>query len=175
MKDFLPDMPPTVQQLEFLAMAGVSVLTAIGVIVLKSPVRAALLLVVNFFVLAFIYFGLNAQLLGITQILVYAGAIMVLFLFVVMLLTPKQVDISKPKFDVKPVFGGIFGITLFGLLSSQVLPTLTTRKTVAADDFGAPQSIGRVLFIQYGWAIEVTSVLLLIGIVGSIMLAKRKV
>lgn len=164
----------TASQVLFLLMAFLAVLGAVGVVFLESPVRAALALVVNFFVLGLMYFSMGAQMLGISQIMVYAGAIMVLFLFVVMMLR------NDGKTD-KPETGPRFTMALVGvtvivgvLIAKLVAPWLDFMPQVSQPDFGKPQAIGYTLFTQYVWPFEVISVLLLIGIVGSIMLAKRK-
>lgn len=162
-------------QIVFLALAGLSALAAVGVVALNSPVRSALALVVNFFILAFVYFSLNAQLLGITQILVYTGAIMVLFLFVIMLLNLGSAKAKKGKFDIKPVAAIGLGLGIFGMLASTlVLPFLQNTTRNASADFGGPKPIGQVLFTDYVYPFEVASILLLVGIVGSILLAKRR-
>ncbi len=164
-------------QVTFLVLAAIAAISAIGVVALNNPVRSALVLVVNFFVLSFLYFSLGAELLGITQILVYAGAIMVLFLFVIMLLNlGASGTTADKKRDGKPLIGLICGIGLFGLVSSQVILPMTPRAmtTGAAKAYGSPQAIGYTLFTNYAWAFEITSVLLLVGIVGSILLAKRR-
>jgi len=176
---FLAQMPPlpSSNQLVFLALAGIACAMALGVVILNSPVRSAICLVVTFFVLAFVYFGLNAQLLGITQILVYAGAIMVLFLFVIMLLNlgGESEKEGKKKIDPKALLAVPVGLGLFGIIFTQLLmPLQSINQPKAANDFGSPQAIGHVLFSNYVWPFEVTSVLLLLGIVGSILLAKRR-
>ncbi|HEY3782729.1 MAG TPA: NADH-quinone oxidoreductase subunit J [Fimbriimonadaceae bacterium] len=173
-------MPPTDELAKltlFGALAGVAALSAVGVVAFGNAVRSALCLIANFFCLAFLYFTLNAELLGITQVIVYTGAIMVLFLFVIMLL-----NFGSPQFLKEPPdylrkgIGILFGVVLFGLISSQVLmPLAKVKATTAPDDYGAPQQIGLSLFTTYVWPFEVASILLLIGIVGSIMLAKRKI
>lgn len=162
----------------FGAMAFVAAIAAVGVVAMKSPVRAALCLVVNFFVLAFLYFSLNAQLLGISQILVYTGAIMVLFLFVIMLLNLGSPDaILREKRDIKPGLGVGMGIALFALVGFQVLLPMQGSGVIrtALDDYGLPQSVGRHLFTTYVLPFEVASILLLVGIVGAILLAKRRI
>ncbi|MBS1706990.1 MAG: NADH-quinone oxidoreductase subunit J [Armatimonadetes bacterium] len=170
------NLPVTGEQLTFMALAGIAALMAVGVVVLNNPVRSAMCLVVNFFFLAFIYFTLNAQLLGISQILVYTGAIMVLFLFVVMLLNLGGKQIFKERRDFKPILGMVVGVSLFGMISSQlILPMLKVDQIRADNAYGAPQSIGKTLFTNYVWPFEIASVLLLVGIVGSILLAKRRV
>ncbi|MFW5697129.1 MAG: NADH-quinone oxidoreductase subunit J [Fimbriimonadaceae bacterium] len=166
-------------QIVFLVLATIAVFSAIGVVFFgDQPVRSALSLVLNFFILAFLYFTLGAQLLGITQILVYAGAIMVLFLFVIMILrqfTP--IEARQRAADPKRFVAVIFGVALVALILQQVvLPLSTMQDSVVkvSDSYGLPQAIGRELFTTYVWPFEITSVLLLVGIVGSILLAKRK-
>lgn len=170
-------MPPLTQgQIIFGALAGVAALAAVGVVAMNSPVRSALCLVVNFFVLAFIYFTLNAQLLGITQILVYTGAIMVLFLFVIMLLNLGGQQDALPKRDLKLPLGMAVGLAMFGLIASQVvMPLKDVVQPVSDPAYGTPQAIGKTLFTNYALPFEVASVLLLVGIVGSILLAKRRI
>lgn len=160
----------------FWILAVVAAVAAIGVVAFNNPVRSALALVVNFFVLAFLYFTLKAQLLGITQIMVYAGAIMVLFLFVIMLLNLGSSAPLREKKDVKPLLGVIVGICLFAVVLTQVfLPMVGFKNPNADPSFGSPQAIGNTLFSLYVLPFEIISVLLLIGIVGSILLAKRRI
>jgi NADH-quinone oxidoreductase subunit J len=156
-------------------MAMVAVIAAVGVVAMNNPVRSALCLVVNFFVLAFIYFSLNAQLLGISQILVYTGAIMVLFLFVIMLLNLGAPQALQERKDIKPGIGLGLGIALFSIIAFQVLfPLQVLAGPKAPDDFGLPQTVGRNLFTTYVLPFELASLLLLVGIVGAILLAKRR-
>jgi NADH-quinone oxidoreductase subunit J len=151
-------------------------LAAVGVVAFDNAVRSALCLVVNFFMLAFLYFTLNAELLGITQIIVYTGAIMVLFLFVIMLLNLGAPQALYEKTDYKRFGGLILGAALFAMVLSQVvMPLQEVTKLVAPDNYGSPQNVGRTLFTTYVWPFEVASILLLIGIVGSILLAKRRI
>jgi NADH-quinone oxidoreductase subunit J len=155
-------------------VAGLAALLAVGVVALNNPIRSALCLVGNFLLLAVLYFTLHANMLGITQVVVYTGAIMVLFLFVIMLLN-LGVPMPAEKFDIKMPIGVLMGIALFGVLASQLLPPLMGQvQPRAPDDFGTPQSVGSVLFTQYFFPFEAVSVLLMIGIVGSILLAKRR-
>ncbi len=161
----------------FGALAGLAAMTAVGVVVFNNAVRSALCLVLNFFTLAFLYFTLQAELLGITQIIVYTGAIMVLFLFVLMLLnlgSPSNIE-ERPDL-IKKTLGFLFGGALFGLIATQVVqPFLETRAQFAPPEYGSPQAMGRALFTSYVWPFELASILLLVGIVGSILLAKRRI
>ncbi len=160
----------------FGAFAGLLGLTSIGVVAFPNTVRSALCLVLSFFVLAFLYFAMGFEMLGITQIVVYTGAIMVLFLFVVMLLNLGKPTASQERFDVKKPLGIGLGVVFAGLLSAAVLPLfLKTDAPKAMAGFGGPEAVGRSLFTDYVFPFEVVSVLLLIGVVGSILLAKRRI
>lgn len=172
--DILKDI--TMAHVLFLTLAGIAAITALGVVAMNDPVRSALCLVGNFFTLAFLYFTLNAEMIGITQVVVYTGAIMVLFLFVLMLLNLGGITIVKEKFDSKRILGFGLGAVFLYMIGAQVLLPLQSVKVAGADaGFGAPEPIGRALFTTYVWPFEVASILLLIGVVGSIMLAKRKI
>lgn len=177
----LPDITPNL--IIVCLLGGIAMLTAIGVVAFNSPVRSSLCLVANFFTLAFIYFSMNAELLGISQVIVYTGAIMVLFLFVIMLLNLSSDSVlSLKKFDVKPILAVPVGLALFVGIGSQLLkPMLDITSISAPNNFGtgpgwgAPQTIGRVLFTEYVWPFEIISLLLMVGVVGAILLSRRSV
>ncbi|MFI5385518.1 MAG: NADH-quinone oxidoreductase subunit J [Fimbriimonadales bacterium] len=159
----------------FAVVGGVAALAAVGVVAFPNAVRSALCLVVNFFMLAFLYFTLNCEMLGITQIVVYTGAIMVLFLFVIMLLNLGAPQALFERRDIKWVGASVFGLALVAVVGSQVMKPLQNVTQVKAEaTFGSPQSVGLTLFSEYIYPFEVVSILLLIGIVGSILLAKRR-
>src|SRR6476619_5097004 len=111
----------TPQLMAFGAIAGLAALAAVGVVAFNNAIRSALCLVLNFFLLAVLYFTLNAQFLGIIQIVVYTGAIMVLFLFVIMLLNLGGISMAMEKKDPKLILGGVLGLGLFALIATQVL------------------------------------------------------
>ena len=159
----------------FNVLALLVVVFAVGVVAFNNPVRSALSLVGAFFVLALIYFSLNAQLLAISQVMVYAGAIMVLFLFVIMLLSATSPSYRRIV-DRKPVVGLVGSAALVLIIGSQIISPLVALAPAGADPaFGTPQWIGRTLFTGYVWPFEIASVLLLVGLVGSIVLAKRRI
>ena len=166
----------TLNQVAFIVLAIFALLGSIGVVFLKSPVRAALALVANFFTLGLIYFMLGNQMIGISQIMVYAGAIMVLFLFVIMILrsqTPEE-DVHLWK-DRRFVIGLLGSAVVVAFIYNFVIQP--TQNIYGADfdrSYGTPQAIGKAFFTQYVYPFEVISILLLVGLVGSIMLAKRK-
>lgn len=160
----------------FGGLAVIAAASAVGVVAFNNAIRSGLCLVLNFFVLACLYFLLTAELLGITQILVYLGAIMVLFLFVIMLLNLSSNEVLTEKRDLKRLWAGLFGVGLLLVLMAQVVwPLRFFSEPNAPEGFGAPQAIGMTLWTQYSYPLLVTSVLLMIGVVGSILLAKRRI
>src|SRR5450631_1228259 len=118
----------------FSIIAGVTALAAIGVVAFPNAVRSALCLVVNFFMLAFLYFTLRAEMLGITQVVVYTGAIMVLFLFVIMLLNLGSPLPRVERTDWKKPVGLLLGTAMFVMLASQLLPALVPVTTTRSRD-----------------------------------------
>ncbi len=169
-------MPPiTPNLLLFGGIAGLAALAAVGVVLFDNAIRSALCLVLNFFLLAGLYFTLGAEMLGITQIVVYTGAIMVLFLFVIMLLNLGAPQILQERLDPKKPIAAVLGAGLIVLVGAQILPGLAnTTKPSPLLGAGGPEAIGRSLFTDYVVPFESVSVLLLVGIVGSILLAKRR-
>ena len=170
----------TGQEIVFWTAGLLMVVTALGVVLHQNPVRSALLLVVNFCGLAVLYFSLNAQLLGVMQILVYAGAIMVLFLFVVMMLNLGGEHATEDPLVGQRSVATVLGLALLGGLGTAVYwfmenapaPTDPTAAALAAQ-VDQTQVIGVSLFTKYLYPFELTSVLLLIGIVGAVVLAKQ--
>ena len=155
----------------------IAIASAVAFVTRKSPVAAALWLVNTMFSLAAMYVLLDAHFIGVIQVLVYAGAITVVFLFVIMLLNLGSPQFLREPPDVlKKAIGFLLAFVLFTLIGSQVLqPLANVTKTTSPDNYGSPQAVGIALFTTYVWPFEVASVLLLIGIVGSILLAKRKI
>jgi NADH-quinone oxidoreductase subunit J len=159
----------------FVILGAIALLSAIGVVAFQSPVRCALSLVLTFFTLALLYFNLGAQLLGISQIMVYAGAIMVLFLFVIMMLKLGGQDRQPEKTDKRLLIAIPLAVAVAAVLLVKFIQPLTeVPVTPISAEYGKPQSIGPVLFTTYVWPFEIASVLLLVGVVGSIMLAKKR-
>ncbi len=161
----------------FVVFASIAVVSGIGVVVSKNPVYAILLLVLNFFAVAALYLVLSAQFVAFIQVLVYAGAIMVLFLFVVMLLNltgaiEDVADKLRLHRTVALCFGVIFLFELSMLAAGSALAG--AGKTALPANFGESGAVGSLLFSRYLLPFEATSVLLLIAMVGSIVLAKRR-
>ncbi len=163
------------ERLLFFLLALISVSTAVGVVVNRNPVRSALLLVANFFSLALLYFLLSAQFLGVLQIIVYAGAIMVLFLFVIMLLnlgSPESATIPEQSFR-RPL-AWLIALGIFALLVSQVLIVAGSAPAQAPPEVGTARTIGYALFTDWSFGVIVVGILLTVGVIGSILLARRR-
>jgi len=162
-------------QIVFWVFAPISIGSAIAMLLQRNAVHAALFLIVNFFTIAVFYLVLEAPFLFAVQIIVYAGAIMVLFLFVIMLLSLRQPE-ESPKI---PFIGQkLTGIVLAGF-TGLILIYGATRVTLppgkeTLPGLGNTESIARSLFTDYLLPFEVTSVLLLVAIVGAVVLAKSK-
>jgi NADH-quinone oxidoreductase subunit J len=174
-------------QILFFVFAATAVIAAFGVIFNKNVVHSALWLLVNFCVLAILYVMLNAQFLAVVQLLVYAGAVVVLFLFVVMLLGAELGEKVSSWLTVRNAFLVALGLVLLTLIGTTVFenyqflphyapppPAKTGNLTTeAVQQFGQIQVISRALFTDYLLAFELASVLLLVGIVGVVWLARR--
>jgi NADH-quinone oxidoreductase subunit J len=160
--------------LAFSLLATLCILSALGVVISKNAIWSALSLVATFFLVAILYFTLEANMLAITQVVVYAGAIMVLFLFILMVLNVGKVPAEKK--DYKTWVAGVCGLSLFGVIAAQLFAAMSgsDAPTNAPAGYGSPRSLGAVLFTTYAYPFEAVSILLLIGIVGSILLAKRR-
>lgn len=165
----------TSAQIVFLFMAVVAVASALGVVAFKNPVHSAVSLVLTFFTLAMLYFNLGAPFIGVSQIMVYAGAIMVLFLFVIMMLKVggREPKADKPDLRVLPAIAVAVGLGAV-VFAKVMLPLIGMPIRATAEKFGEPQQIGMALPTTYVWPFMVASVLLLIGVVGSIMLVKGR-
>ena len=159
----------------FLILALVAIGTALGMLLSRSAVYAALFLVLNFGTVAVFYILLNAPFIAMSQITVYAGAIMVLFVFVIMLLGTENLPASRALPWQRPL-----AIFLAAALAAEAGYLLFIRATPSGAiaqpvvTFGSPQAVGRALFSQYLLPFEITSVLLLIAMVGAIVLTKRE-
>jgi NADH-quinone oxidoreductase subunit J len=162
----------------FIILAIIGLASAIMLILQKNPVYSALLLILHFFALAGFYLLLNAQFIAVLQILVYAGAIMVLFVFVIMLLNLQNEEALKDPFNLRKIIATLFGVVLFlqfGVFYFiKAKDDLSITRSPNSIEAGSIKKIGEVLFTTYLIPFEVTSFLLLVGIIAAIVLAKRK-
>jgi NADH-quinone oxidoreductase subunit J len=154
-----------------------AIASAIGTVTRRNPVAAAVNLIAHFFMLAGLYLTLQAQFLAVLQILVYAGAIMVLVVFVIMLLNLGNEEALREQFTLRKVLGVV--IAALFLLQVSVLmnsaPSEHVHLSPNAAMLGTAESIGQALFTTYLFPFEAISLLLLAALVGAIILAKRKV
>jgi NADH-quinone oxidoreductase subunit J len=158
----------------FYALGAVAVIAALGVVTMKNPVKCALSLALSFLALAGIYLLSGAEFIAAIQVIVYAGAVMVLFLFVIMLLNLGQ----ELKAAVRSPFlvGGGIALGVLFLLEGLVLlgRGLPAGAAPVAERVGSTELMGRLLFSEYILAFEAASVLLLVGIVGAVALLRRE-
>ena len=169
----------------FVLASAMMLIGAFGVITRRNPVHAALSLVLTLFGVAVHFVALEAYFLAAVQIIVYAGAIVVLFLFVIMLLgVDKAEDLRTEPLVAQRWLAGIAGLGLLGLLViavSRGVEVLTTRaEGLATSAEGASgdaniQQLARSVFGDYVVAFELTSILLVVAVVGTVMLARRRV
>lgn len=157
----------------FFILAAVAVGTAVGMLVVRNALYSALLLALNFATVAMLYLILGAPFIALSQITVYAGSIMVLFLFVIMLLgaenLPKSDSLKWQQWIAIPlvvVLAGDFALNLFRNQEA------VTSVASIPSNYGDPGAIGHILFTQFILPFEVTAVILLAAAVGAIMLAK---
>jgi NADH-quinone oxidoreductase subunit J len=162
--------------LVFIILAIVSVAAAFGLISSRNAVYAALFLILNFATVAVMYLMLNAPFLAIIQISVYAGAIMVLFIFVIMLLGAERVTNTDTRPELKwqrPLAMGLGFVLL--VQAAYVFFTRLGQTPVASSQLSAgPMEIGLQLFGPYLLPFEVTSILLLVAMIGAVVLTRDK-
>ena len=164
----------------FTLLAVVTTITALLVIVQRNPVASAIYLIITLFCLAGIYLLLNAQFIAIIQVLVYAGAIIVLFLFVIMLLNLEKEKKIITRHRLQKVVGVFLGVILLaqiGMIFNSVLleggkGNFPPEKVAA---IGNTEVVARLLFTDFLLPFEITSVLLLVAIIGAIVLAKKQI
>lgn len=155
-------------------LGGLTIGSALMVILSKHPVRSVLYLVLTFFLISANYILMNAQFVAIVNIIVYAGAIMVLFLFVLMLLNLSKENEPKSSMLVKlgaSVAGGSLLVVLVAAAKDSIV--LKTAEAVTSNQ-GLVENLGQLLFTKYVLPFEVSSILFISAMVGAILLAKRE-
>ena len=157
----------------FFAIAAIAVGSALGLILRPNAIHGALFLVVNLGSVAALYLMLGAEFLAAAQVIVYAGAIMVLFVFAIMVLIPgKEETGSDPRRGARLVALPVGGLLL--LLLVFVVMGRWTGPSAPAGPSGSAGAVGRLLFTSYLFPFELTSVLLLAAMVGVLLLARRR-
>ena len=161
----------------FIIFGGISAVSAVLMITRANPVISALFLILNFAGLAGLYLLLNAQFIAVAQVIVYAGAIMVLFLFVIMLLKPEKEKFFSSHPQLK-IFALIVAALVFLQIAYMIFlshPDAASNSSVAASvKAGTVEQIGRELYTNYVLPFEAAGYLLLAATIGALVLAKKK-
>jgi NADH-quinone oxidoreductase subunit J len=157
----------------FVLIAAVAVGSALGLVVRRNPIHGALFLVVNLGSIAALYLTLGAEFLAAAQVIVYAGAIMVLFVFAIMVLIPGRdetgPDPQRPTRLLALPVGAVLLLLLVAIVAGNGAP-----RAAGGPPAGGVEAIGRLLFTDYLFPFELTSVLLLAAMVGVLLLARRR-
>ncbi|MBV9019286.1 MAG: NADH-quinone oxidoreductase subunit J [Ktedonobacteraceae bacterium] len=171
-------------QISFFVLAIASTASALGVIIFKNAVHSALSLILTLLFLALFYLQLGAMFIAIVQILIYAGAIMVLFLFVVTMLAPdaSESEVRDPL-RWQRIIAGVLGVALVGALSYLLFTGVATQSIVTTagvnslshmvDTRGNIEAFGLALFHGFAFPFEVTSLLIVVAILGALVFGRR--
>ncbi len=165
------------EQLFFFYFAAVIAVASVLVVALRNPIYSALSLLIMFFHVAGLYVSLRAEFLAAVQVIVYAGAILVLYLFVVMLLNLKQDDRYHRQWPV----AGVVGLTLaveavmLTLLKGRAIPPAPANTNETVEGLGNTEALGDALYSTYLFPFEVASLILLVAMIGAIILAKKDI
>ena len=157
----------------FLVLALVVVVSAVGVVGFRNPINSALSLVANLLAVAGLFAMLDAHFLATVQIIVYAGAIMVLFLFVIMLLNIK-IEAVRPLGFLMMSFCVVIGAIFIGLLVVLFKEGFGSVSEASVPVEGTVANLGMLLYTEYVFTFEAASLLIIAAIVGAVMLAKRR-
>jgi NADH-quinone oxidoreductase subunit J len=161
----------------FLILALVAIASALAMLGSSNAIYSALFLIVNFGTIAVFYLLLGAPFLAMAQVTVYAGAIMVLFLFVIMLLGAEQLRQRQSLSWQQPlaiVLGAVLLLETAFIFLTRIQSDLLPSLEQILPDFGSPTAIGDLLFNEYLLPFEITSVLLLVAMIGAIVLSRHK-
>ncbi len=176
----------------FYALAAIAIAGATGVVISRNPVHSALFLVMTMIIIAVFFLTLSAPMVAIVQVIVYASAIVVLFLFVIMLLgidRHEMLATDDRKYQ-RPAGAALGLLTLGGLIATVIgnwqlgpqtssgralsaIPTLDGVASTTAGETDQIRPLARTLFTQFAWQFQVTAVLLVIAVVGAVVLARR--
>lgn len=161
----------------FIFLAILAIASGLAMVISKNTVNSALFLVLNMVSLAGIYLLLEAQFLAIVQVLVYAGAIMVLFLFVIMLLNLDAERSLFDKFRIKYFIAFLLGVTVLAQILYSLGSLTGTLPEVSGEmaQIGTVEAVGDVLYTDYLLPLEMTAILLTAAVVGALLIAQQKI
>ncbi|MFN2439869.1 MAG: NADH-quinone oxidoreductase subunit J [Chitinophagaceae bacterium] len=163
----------SITQILFWVLSVVAIFSALMVVTNKNPVYSVLWLIVTFFTISGHYILLNAQFLAVVNIIVYAGAIMVLFLFVIMLMNlSRESDPQKSKW--LKLIGAVAGGCLLLVMVAALRNTEQQMTELETGDIGLIENLGKVLFNEYVVPFEISSILFLSAMIGAVVIGKRE-
>jgi len=163
----------------FSIVAILAIFSSLMMVTRKNPIHSALWLIVSFCTLAVIYLMLNAQFIAVAQVMVYAGAIMMLIIFVIMLVHLERDIVSERRFSTTKFVGGFITVILFleilfVILSYQMTGKEGVYTPEKVNSIGNVKVVGSLLYGQYLFPFEIASILLLVGIVGAVVLVRGR-
>ena len=162
------------EQILFYIFASIAVASSLLMVMQRNPITAAMNLVVTMFALAAIFVLLNAHFLAVIQLLVYAGAIMVLFVFVIMLLNLQDQALRPRKRRFLHLISAALAVYAFSQVHALLSRSPAEKMPPLDPAYGTTDAIGNLLFTDYLFPFEIVSILILAAIVGSVVLAKRR-
>jgi NADH-quinone oxidoreductase subunit J len=178
-------MIPSLDVVLFFVFGGLAIAASLAVVAQRNPMHSVLFLIASFGALAGLYINLDSPFTAVTQIIVYAGAIMVLFLFVVMLLNAPREDVASPYGPAyvalttgpRKAFAALSAVLVVELILAvtQFAGGLTVASPERAAHVSSVRQIGIAIFTDYSLAFEATSVLILVAMVGAVVLAKKRI
>jgi NADH-quinone oxidoreductase subunit J len=159
----------------FYFLSAITIATAFLTIISKNPIHSAIYLVICFFSIAGHYLMFNAQFLAVVHIIVYSGAIMVLFLFTIMLMNLNEKDEPHKKLATKLAAIVSFGLVCFVMLAVfiKAMPVIDSYQN-SGQDFQSIKILGKVLLNEYMVPFEFASILLLVAMIGTVLLSKKE-
>ena len=162
------------EQAVFYLVSALAILAALAIVAAKNAVHAALFMVANFALVAVLYLLLRASFIATIQVIVYAGAIMVLFLFVIMMLNVSEAERPQDRLFALDSLAPLFAVGLLGVLVYVAFGVKPPAATAGGLVFANIGDIGALLFTRYLYPFEITSILLLVAMIGAVVLAKRR-
>ncbi|MEZ4616340.1 MAG: NADH-quinone oxidoreductase subunit J [Caldilineaceae bacterium] len=164
----------TLSLLFFIVIGAISLAAAYGVVASRLPIHSALFLLAHFAMLAILYITLDAQFLAATQVIVYAGGIVILILFVIMLIGSEEIENQGDYRTWTPYVAMVLGLILVSTLVYSLLTQYHVENTVGTlIAGGAPAVVGLALFTRYILPFELAAVLLLVALLGALLLARQ--
>lgn len=159
----------------FIAFSALSVLGALGLVLFRHPMNGAMSLIVTMISLAGLYALLSAKLIFVLQLIVYAGAIMSLILFIIMFLNIQDSDLPEEKGRFAYLLGGLVAIIPIAAFLIKLVKSIPEHgTTIVGNGFGGVKEVGLVLFQDWLLPFEIVSILLLVALIGAVVLAGKR-